>query len=84
VHQGDAPVTYRAGDVFNVSAGNSHTEEIGAEGAKIMVGRSIRGRAGLCQSGTNLLVVFARIGSDFRRSEFMLVCGVRNANQGRD
>jgi hypothetical protein len=34
-----APVTYRAGDIFFVAAGRSHTEEIGGEGAKIVVGR---------------------------------------------
>ena len=34
-------MTYRAGDVFNVSAGSSHTEEIGAEGAKIVVGQEV-------------------------------------------
>jgi quercetin dioxygenase-like cupin family protein len=39
VNQGDAPVTYRAGDIFFVPAARSHTEEIGAEGAKILVGR---------------------------------------------
>ena len=39
VDQGEKPVTYRAGDIFNVPAGRSHTEEIGAEGAKIVVGR---------------------------------------------
>ena len=31
--------TYRAGDIFFVPAGRSHTEEIGAPGAKIVVGR---------------------------------------------
>ena len=39
VDQGEKPGTYRAGDVFFVPAGRSHTEEIGAEGAKIVVGR---------------------------------------------
>jgi quercetin dioxygenase-like cupin family protein len=39
VNQGEAPVTYRAGDIFFVPAGRSHTEEIGAPGAKIVVGR---------------------------------------------
>jgi uncharacterized cupin superfamily protein len=39
VNQGEKPVTYRAGDIFNVPAGRSHTEEIGAPGAKIVVGR---------------------------------------------
>jgi quercetin dioxygenase-like cupin family protein len=39
VAQNDKPVTYRAGDVFFVVAGTSHTEEIGPEGAKILYGR---------------------------------------------
>ena len=39
VNQGDKPVTYRAGEIFDVPAGRSHTEEIGAKGAKIVVGR---------------------------------------------
>ena len=39
VNQGEKPVTYRAGDIFDVPAGRSHTEGIGAEGASIVVGR---------------------------------------------
>jgi quercetin dioxygenase-like cupin family protein len=39
VKQDDEPVTYRAGDVFAVAAGRSHTEEIGPQGARILVGR---------------------------------------------
>ena len=39
VNQGDKPVTYRAGEIFDVPAGRSHTEEIGEEGARIVVGR---------------------------------------------
>jgi len=39
VNQSDAPVTYRAGDIFAVPAGKSHTEEIGPQGARILVGR---------------------------------------------
>ena len=39
VNDGGKPVTYRAGEIFDVPAGRSHTEEIGAEGAKIVVGR---------------------------------------------
>lgn len=39
VKQGDEPVTYRAGDIFAVAAGKSHTEEIGPQGARILVGR---------------------------------------------
>lgn len=39
VNQGEASVTYRAGDIFDVPAGSSHTEEIGAEGARIVMVR---------------------------------------------
>ena len=39
VAQDNKPVTYRAGDVFFVVAGTNHTEEIGPQGAKILVGR---------------------------------------------
>lgn len=39
VNQGEAAVTYRAGDIFFVAAGRSHTEEIGGDGARIVVGR---------------------------------------------
>jgi quercetin dioxygenase-like cupin family protein len=39
VDQGEKPVTYRAGDIFVVAAGRSHTEEIGPGGARIVVGR---------------------------------------------
>jgi quercetin dioxygenase-like cupin family protein len=39
VNQGEAPMTYRAGDIFFLPAGRSHTEEIGGEGARIVVGR---------------------------------------------
>ena len=39
VNDGGKPVTYRAGEIFDVPAGRSHTEEIGAEGARIVVGR---------------------------------------------
>jgi len=40
VAQDNKPVTYRASDdVFFVVAGTSHTEEIGPQGAKILVGR---------------------------------------------
>jgi quercetin dioxygenase-like cupin family protein len=41
VNDGGKPVTYRAGEIFDVPAGRSHTEEIGAEGAKIVVGIAI-------------------------------------------
>ena len=33
------PTTYRAGEVFAVPAGHVHSEEVGAEGAQILVGR---------------------------------------------
>ena len=39
VAQDNKPVIYRADDVFFVVAGTSHTEEIGPQGAKILVGR---------------------------------------------
>ena len=35
VNQGDKPVTYCAGDIFDVPAGRSHSEEIGAEGLDV-------------------------------------------------
>ena len=39
VKQDDEPVAYRAGEIFAVPAGKSHTEEIGPQGARILVGR---------------------------------------------
>ena len=39
VTQGGQSVTYRAGDVFAVPAGKRHSEEIGPDGARILVGR---------------------------------------------
>jgi hypothetical protein len=39
VNQDGNPVTYRAGEVFAVPAGKSHTEETGPSGARIVVGR---------------------------------------------
>lgn len=39
VKQDDKPVTYRAGEIFAVPAGRRHTEEIGAPGARILVGK---------------------------------------------
>jgi quercetin dioxygenase-like cupin family protein len=35
----EAPRSYRAGEVFEVAAGVTHTEAIGAAGARIVVGR---------------------------------------------
>jgi quercetin dioxygenase-like cupin family protein len=39
VTQDNKSVTYHAGEVFSVFAGKSHTEEIGPQGARILVGR---------------------------------------------
>jgi quercetin dioxygenase-like cupin family protein len=39
VWQADQPVSYRAGQVFAVPAGKKHSEEIGPEGARILVAR---------------------------------------------
>ena len=39
VTQENKPVTYRPGDTFAVAAGDLHCEEIGPEGARILVGR---------------------------------------------
>lgn len=38
VSQNGQATTYRPGDVFSVAAGCEHTEEIGAEGARVLVG----------------------------------------------
>ena len=35
----EKPVTYRPGQVFDVAAGVAHSEEIGPEGARVLVGR---------------------------------------------
>jgi quercetin dioxygenase-like cupin family protein len=39
VRQDNRPTTYRAGEVFAVPAGQKHSEEIGSEGARVLVGR---------------------------------------------
>lgn len=39
VKQGDQSVTYRTGEIFAVPAGRKHSEEIGPQGAHILVGR---------------------------------------------
>lgn len=39
VTQNATPVAYRSGDVFEVAEGHLHCEEVGAEGARILVGR---------------------------------------------
>ncbi|MFM9845992.1 MAG: hypothetical protein ACKVP3_02390 [Hyphomicrobiaceae bacterium] len=39
VIQGSKPTTYRPGEVFMVAAGHVHSEEVGPEGAQILVGR---------------------------------------------
>ena len=33
------PVTYRPGEVFDVAGGVPHSEEVGPEGARVLVGR---------------------------------------------
>lgn len=39
VIQDQKPTTYRPGEIFAVPAGCVHSEEVGAEGAQILVGR---------------------------------------------
>ena len=39
VRQGNVATTYRAGEIFLVAPGVDHAEEIGPEGAEILVGR---------------------------------------------
>ena len=39
VIQENRPTTYRAGEVFAVPAGCVHSEEVGTEGAQILLGR---------------------------------------------
>ena len=39
VAENGKPKTYYAGDIFQVAQGTPHTEEIGAGGAKVLVGR---------------------------------------------
>ena len=39
VREGDRSTTYRAGEIFDVPAGRTHSEEIGPDGARILVGR---------------------------------------------
>ena len=39
VTEGNKPTTYRAGDIFQVAAGQPHTESFGPQGAKVVVGR---------------------------------------------
>lgn len=39
VKQGDVAKTYRAGEIFSVAAGQDHSEEIGPDGAEVVVGR---------------------------------------------
>jgi quercetin dioxygenase-like cupin family protein len=38
VSQNGQATTYRQGDIFSVAAGCEHTEEIGAEGARVLIG----------------------------------------------
>lgn len=39
VIQGSTSMTYRPGEVFTVAAGHMHSEEVGTDGAEILVGR---------------------------------------------
>jgi len=39
IRQHDIAKTYRAGEVFSVAAGLDHSEEIGPDGAEVVVGR---------------------------------------------
>jgi quercetin dioxygenase-like cupin family protein len=39
VTEANKPTRYLAGDVFTVAQGQSHTEEIGPQGARLVVGR---------------------------------------------
>jgi quercetin dioxygenase-like cupin family protein len=39
VTEDDKPTTYLAGDIFQVAAGQPHTEAIGPQGARVLVGR---------------------------------------------
>jgi quercetin dioxygenase-like cupin family protein len=39
VKRGDVKTAYRAGEIFSVAAGEDHSEEIGPEGAEVVVGR---------------------------------------------
>jgi quercetin dioxygenase-like cupin family protein len=39
VTQDNVSKTYRSGEIFSVSAGRDHSEEIGPEGAEVLVGR---------------------------------------------
>jgi quercetin dioxygenase-like cupin family protein len=39
VRQSDITKTYQAGEVFSVAAGQDHSEEVGPEGAEVIVGR---------------------------------------------
>ena len=39
VTQSSITKTYRAGEIFSVAAGEDHSEEIGPDGAEVVVGR---------------------------------------------
>jgi quercetin dioxygenase-like cupin family protein len=39
VRQGDTTQTYRAGEIFSVAADQDHSEEVGPDGAEVVVGR---------------------------------------------
>jgi quercetin dioxygenase-like cupin family protein len=39
VTQSNVTTTYRTGEIFSVAAGQDHSEEVGPEGAEVVVGR---------------------------------------------
>jgi quercetin dioxygenase-like cupin family protein len=39
VSQNNSSKTYRPGEIFSVAAGHEHSEEVGPEGAEVVVGR---------------------------------------------
>lgn len=39
VIQGNSRTTYRAGEIFSVAADHEHSEEVGPDGAEVIVGR---------------------------------------------
>lgn len=39
VHENSKPITYKPGDIFAVPNGQLHCEEIGPQGARVLIGR---------------------------------------------
>jgi hypothetical protein len=39
MRQNNSSKTYRAGEIFSVAADHEHSEEVGSEGAEVVVGR---------------------------------------------